>query len=89
MRRAELFWLGNRKEVCVTTVEPVAKVYLQFQGKRFPEAFANAMRRFIETLETGKLFLCCGRDNLNAIAVIEAAYISLKEHREVKREEAL
>jgi predicted dehydrogenase len=45
------------------------------------------MCHFIDALEAGKPFWCSGRDNLNVVAVIEAAYISVKERREVRRDE--
>ncbi|MCS7192849.1 MAG: hypothetical protein NZ937_07710 [Armatimonadetes bacterium] len=44
------------------------------------------MCHFIDALEKDKTFLCNGHDNLNVIAIIEAAYISVKGRREVRRE---
>lgn len=78
---------GNSEEICIVTTDPPTRIYPQFQGKWFPDAFANAMCHFIDALEAGKPFLCSGRDNLNVVAIIEAANISVKERREVKREE--
>jgi predicted dehydrogenase len=78
---------GDSEEICIVTVDPPARIFPQFQGKWFPDAFANAMCHFIDALEAGKPFWCSGRDNLNVVAIIEAAYISVKERREVRRDE--
>ncbi|MGQ9461458.1 MAG: Gfo/Idh/MocA family protein [Candidatus Fervidibacter sp.] len=78
---------GDSEEICIVTVDPPAKIYPQFQGRWSPDAFANAICHFIDALETGKPFWCSGRDNLNVVAIIEAAYISVEERREVRRDE--
>jgi len=80
---------GDSEEICIVTVDPPAKIFPQFQGKWFPDAFANAMCHFIDALEAGKPFWCSGRDNLNAVAIAEAAYRSVAERREIRRDELL
>ncbi|MCS6861922.1 MAG: Gfo/Idh/MocA family oxidoreductase [Abditibacteriales bacterium] len=80
---------GNSKEICVTTTDPPAKIYPTFRGDWFPDAFGNAMAHFVDALDTGTPFLCEARDNLNAVAMIEAAYLSVKEQRAVRREELM
>ncbi|GBC97528.1 Inositol 2-dehydrogenase [bacterium HR17] len=80
---------GDSEDICVVTVDPPARIYPQFQGKWFPDAFANAMCHFIDALEAGRPFWCSGCDNLNAVAIAEAAYISAKERRAVQRAELL
>ncbi len=80
---------GDSEEICIVTVDPPARIYPQFQGKWFPDAFANAMCHFIDGLEKGTPFWCSGRDNLNAVAIAEAAYRSVAERREIHRSELL
>jgi len=80
---------GDSKEICVTTMDPPSKIYPTFRGDWFPDAFGNAMAHFVDALDTGAPFLCEARDNLNAVAMIEAAYRSVKEQRVVRREELM
>ncbi len=80
---------GDSKEICVTTMAPPSKIYPTFRGDWFPDAFGHAMAHFVDALDAGKPFLCEGRDNLNAVAMIEAAYLSVKEQRAVRREELI
>ncbi|MCS7225142.1 MAG: Gfo/Idh/MocA family oxidoreductase [Armatimonadetes bacterium] len=80
---------GDSEEICVVTTDPPARIFPQFQGKWFPDAFANVMTHFIDCLDQGKPFLCSGRDNLNAIAMIEGAYLSAEEGRSVTRREVM
>jgi predicted dehydrogenase len=75
------------EEVGIVTAEPPARIFPVFQGKWFPDAFGNAMTHFIDALEANRPFLCDGRDNLNVVALIEGAYLSVRERREVRREE--
>jgi predicted dehydrogenase len=53
----------------------------------FPDAFGYAMAHFVDALDAGKPFWCEGRDNLNVIALIEAAYRSVADRRVVALDE--
>ena len=53
------------------------------EGTWFPDAFGRSMAHFIDALDQGRPFLCSGRDNLKSLAVMEAAYLSAAERREV------
>jgi hypothetical protein len=49
----------------------------------FPDAFAGTMGQLLIALETGKEPAISGRDNLNTMALVEAAYVSAREARSV------
>ena len=49
----------------------------------FPDAFAGTMGQLLIALETEKEPAISGRDNLNTMALVEAAYISAREARPV------
>ncbi|MDC0302581.1 gfo/Idh/MocA family oxidoreductase, partial [bacterium] len=57
------------------------------EGSWFPDAFGGTMADLLSALETGKQPLLNGRDNLNTIALVEAAEISSTEQRRVRIEE--
>lgn len=80
---------ATSEEVVVETVEPSAEIRPRFNGKWFPDAFGNAMRHFLDALQTGKPYLCSGRHNLQVVALIEAGYRSAREGREVTRQEVM
>jgi predicted dehydrogenase len=64
-------------DVEVSTVEPAARTHLPFEGQWFPDAFGHSMVEFLRALSEGRLPKCHGRDNLQVMAVIEAAYRSI------------
>jgi predicted dehydrogenase len=66
-------------EVEVATIDPPARTYPQFRGEWFPDAFGHSMWEMLSALAEGRPPLCHGRDNLQVIAVIEAAYRSVAE----------
>ena len=66
-------------EVEVTTLRPAARTFPQFHGEWFPEAFGHSMHEFLTALAQGRPPLCHGRDNLQVMAAIEAAYRSIAE----------
>ena len=49
----------------------------------FPDAFIGTMAQLLIALETGNKPAIDGRDNLNTMALVEAAYLSSEEHRAV------
>lgn len=53
----------------------------------FPDAFAGTMGQLLIALETGIEPAISGRDNLNTMALVDAAYLSAKEHRAVTLKE--
>lgn len=53
----------------------------------FPDAFGGTMSQLLIAIEEGKEPEISGRDNLNTMAVVEAAYKSYQEHRAVRLDE--
>lgn len=50
----------------------------------FPDAFEGTMGELLCSLEEGRESVLSGRDNLNTIALVEACYRSLDQHRPVR-----
>jgi predicted dehydrogenase len=50
----------------------------------FPDAFEGTMGELLSCLEEGRESVISGRDNLNTIALVEACYRSLEQHRPVR-----
>jgi predicted dehydrogenase len=50
----------------------------------FPDAFAGPMAQLLVALETGKEPEISGRDNLKTTALIDACYLSYRQHRVVE-----
>lgn len=55
----------------------------------FPDAFQGTMGMLFEALATGAEPAISGRDNLRTMALVEACYRSLDEHRPVRLDEIL
>lgn len=53
----------------------------------FPDAFAGPMAELLCALEDGTEPNLCGRDNLKTMALVDACYLSVREHRAVSPEE--
>jgi predicted dehydrogenase len=53
----------------------------------FPDAFAGTMGELLMVIESGGASGISGRSNLNTIALVEAAALSIAEHRVVKQQE--
>jgi predicted dehydrogenase len=53
----------------------------------FPDAFAGTMGGLLDALGNGTEPAIGGRDNLNTVALVDACYRSLDEHRPVRLEE--
>lgn len=80
---------ATSEEVVIESVQPPAEIRPHFQGKWFPDACSHAMLHFLDALQTGKPYLCSGRQNLQVVALIEAGYRSAREGREVTRREVM
>ena len=55
----------------------------------FPDAFAGTMGQLLIALETGQAPAVGGRDNLQTIALVEAADLSAAEHRMTSQQEII
>jgi predicted dehydrogenase len=55
----------------------------------FPDAFEGTMGQLLDALAKGTEPVISGRDNLKTMALVEACYKSIEEHRPVKVEEIL
>jgi predicted dehydrogenase len=55
----------------------------------FPDAFSATMSQLLIALEDGQAPAIGGRDNLNTIALVEAAALSAAEHRMVSPREII
>ncbi len=55
----------------------------------FPDAFQGTMGMLLDALNTGREPAVSGRDNLRTMALVEACYRSLDEHRPVRPQEIL
>lgn len=55
----------------------------------FPDAFVGPMAELLVALETGSSPNLSGHDNLHTMALVDACYLSAKEHRVVHLEEML
>ena len=53
----------------------------------FPDAFIGTMAQLLVALETGDKPAIDGRDNLNTMALVEAAYQSAEQHRAIELKE--
>ena len=58
-------------------------------GSWFPDAFGGTMAQLLIALEDGSEPTISGRDNLKTMALVEAAYLSAREHRAVAPEEIM
>jgi hypothetical protein len=54
------------------------------EGSWFPDAFGGTMSDVFAALETGEPCALSARDNLGTLALIEAAQLSVDEHRAVR-----
>ena len=55
----------------------------------FPDAFRGTMGMLLDALNTGTEPAVSGHDNLKTMALVEACYRSLDEHRPVRIDEIL
>jgi hypothetical protein len=55
----------------------------------FPDAFVGPMADLLRSLETGRPPMLSGRDNLHTMALVDACYVSAREHRAVEITECM
>lgn len=72
-----------------TVQEPNVWFEPQWKEVWFPDAFQGTMGMLLDALTEGKAPAISGRDNLRTIALVEACYRSLEEHRPVRLSEIL
>jgi predicted dehydrogenase len=53
----------------------------------FPDAFSGTMGELLDSVARGRKPAINGRDNLDTVALVDACYRSLEEHRPVRIEE--
>ena len=53
----------------------------------FPDAFAGTMGGLLDALETKTQPVISGDDNLHTMALVDACYLSIDEHRPVNLDE--
>jgi predicted dehydrogenase len=53
----------------------------------FPDAFVGPMAELLCSLEEKRESVLSGRDNLHTMALVEACYVSAREHRAVEPRE--
>ena len=59
----------------------------EWETSWFPDAFIGTMSQLLIAIERGEEPEIGGRDNLNTMALVDAAYLSAKDHRAVSPEE--
>ena len=55
----------------------------------FPDAFIGPMAELLCAVESGHAPMCSGEDNLQTMALVDAAYLSAREHRAVSPSEII
>ncbi len=94
MARGTIGWPGYPARVpstlnFTTQQEPGCWLSPRWPEAWFPDAFQGTMGELLCSLEEGREPLISGRDNLNTIALVEACYRSLDEHRPVRPQEIM
>ena len=59
----------------------------RWKNSWFPDAFAGTMGQLMDSIARGTEPEIGGRDNLDTMALVDACYLSLREHRSVAVEE--
>lgn len=67
-----------------TTQQPGYWFQPRWKEVWFPDAFIGPMAQLLVAIETGTEPEICGRDNLETMALVEACYRSVAEHRAVE-----
>jgi len=79
---------GNSQQMNVHLTEPkVDNIRPEIKGVWFPDAFGNSMAHFLECVVCDRVPITNGRDNLNVMRAIFAAYRSIEEKRAVRPSE--
>jgi predicted dehydrogenase len=87
--RGDIGWpTGGFSTLELTTRErPDSWIRPAFSRKWFPDAFVGTMGELFRAIETGEEPSISGRDNLDTLRLVEAAYRSASERRTVALEE--
>jgi predicted dehydrogenase len=72
-----------------TTLRPGEWLKPRWQEVWFPDAFIGPMAHLLHGLEENRPLEISGEDNLKTMALVEACYLSAKEHRAVEIREIL
>ncbi|HEY2981546.1 MAG TPA: Gfo/Idh/MocA family oxidoreductase [Anaerolineales bacterium] len=67
--------------------DPQRNFSTELPGKWIPDAFYGPMASLMEAIQTDGEPLTSGRDHLNTLRVVEAAYLSMEEGRSVRPDE--
>jgi predicted dehydrogenase len=82
--------LGNSQQMNVHLTEPgVENIRPEINGVWFPDAFGNSMAHFLACVAYDRVPITNGRDNLNVMRAMFAAYRSIEEKRAVHPSEIL
>jgi len=92
MARGTIGWPGYPARVpstidFTTQHQPGCWISPRWPEVWFPDAFQGTMGELLLSLEEGREPTISGRDNLNTLALLEACYRSLDEHRPVRPRE--
>jgi len=66
---------------------PEHRFEAKLEGKWIPDAFIGPMASLIDAVVEGGIPLTNGRDNLDTLRIVEAAYLSARENRSVRPDE--
>jgi predicted dehydrogenase len=72
-----------------TTREPGVWFSPQWKEVWFPDAFEGTMGQLLTAIATGAEPAVTARDNLRTMALVEACYRSIDDHRPVRLEEIM
>lgn len=72
-----------------TTTAAAAWIQPRWSEVWFPDAFVGPMAQLLCALEDNTLPEISGEDNLHTMALVDACYLSAKEHRAVELTEIL
>jgi hypothetical protein len=78
---------GSPSTIDVTTTNTGRWYSPRWKQRWFPDAFVGPMADLLIALETGKKTTLSGEDNLKTMALVDACYLSAKEHRAVELRE--
>lgn len=92
MARGTIGWPDYPRATPSTLDYTTVRMQGQWQQPRwpevwFPDAFAGTMAQLLVALETGNPPEISGDDNLRTMALVDACYLSAREHRAVRLEE--
>jgi predicted dehydrogenase len=93
MARGTIGWPGYPQRVPstldYTTVDSPEWIQPRWDDVWFPDAFIGPMAQLLVAIEEGSEPEIGGHDNLNTMALVDACYLSVKEHRAVEPAEII